>query len=1066
MKTCTVSPLAILGRRFLRAMLLPLCSAVLVATNVSADEPTIHYNRDIRPILAENCFACHGPDSASRKADLRMDKRDAAIASMAILPGNLSESSMIERITSTDPESIMPPPSSHKQLKPEQIDLLKRWVASGAEYMPHWSFIPPAKPALPTVKNSSWVRNPIDQFVLAELEERGLSPAPQADKRTLARRLSLDLTGLPPAPELVEAFVADESPEAYSKLVDTLMNSKAWGEHRGRYWLDAARYADSHGIHFDNYREMWSYRDWVISAFNRNLPFDQFTIEQLAGDMLPEKTLDQQIASGFNRCNITTSEGGAIDEEYLVLYNRDRTETTAQVWMGLTAGCSVCHDHKFDPISQKEFYELAAFFNNTTQAAMDGNIKDTPPVIQVPQVEDRPRFAQIPAELASVRKAVDARKETARPEFATWLDGDLAAKVTSAVPSRGLVTYGKLNEGEGTQVAFQISGNDRKVDVPGSISWQPGQVSGNACVVDKPGAIALDDVGNFERDQAFTFGAWVKLAGNVGGASVFARMDEDQSYRGWDLWIEGGLRPAIHLVSDWPGNALKVASNNAIKADTWTHVLVSYDGSSKATGVKIYLNGEPQPTSVQADTLNGSIKTNVPWKLGQRNKGQGISGFGIQDFRIYDRSLGGDEAKALAQSSQFATLASKPKDQWTDAEKEGLYQWWLPAFDQQTIDARKREADLVKEENDIKGRGTIAHVMNEKQDMPSAFILFRGEYDRRKDPVQASTPAILPAFPADSPKNRLGLAKWLLQADQPLTSRVTVNRFWQEIFGQGLVRTAGDFGITGELPANQELLDWLAVEFREQNWDMKKFYKMMVMSSTYRQAAITTPEKQEKDPENRLLSRGPRFRMDAEMVRDYALSASGLLSPKIGGPSVKPYMPEGVWEAVAMIGSNTRDYRPDSGESLYRRSMYTFWKRSAPPASMEIFNAPNRETCAVRRERTNTPLQALVTLNDPQFVEAARNLAQKAIQSDASEDSRIDFIAKRLLSRSFDADESKIVRDSLAALRSDFEGRADDAKQLVAFGESKAAETVDVRELAAWTMLVNELMNLDEVLNK
>jgi len=785
----------------------------------------LSFNRDVRPILAENCFTCHGPDSASRKADLRLDRRDAAVKSGAIAPGKPDESGMIHRIFSSDKDEVMPPRSIHKQLTAVQKEQLKAWIAAGAEYQPLWSFIPPARPALPAVHDANWVRNPIDRFVLAALEQRGLQPAPEADRRTLARRLSLDLTGLPPAAEMVEAFVNDKSPDACEKLVDRWMQSPHWGEHRARYWLDAARYADTNGIHFDNFREIWSFRDWVIDAFNQNMPFDRFTVEQLAGDLLPNATDEQRIATGFHRCNSTTNEGGAINEEYLVLYTRDRTETTSRVWMGLTANCAVCHDHKFDPLPQKEFYGLSAFFNNTKQAAMDGNIKDTPPVMFVAGTpQDRQQWKTIDGQIAEFKKQINDRKQAARADFEKWLAG-------------------------------------------------PAQ----------------------------------------------------------------------------------------------------------------------QPLSAKV--------------------------LGFHDKPYQDLTA-----------------------QLTETEKEKLA---------------------------IRARGSMAHVVEERAEPPRAYVLFRGDYDKRRDEVKPATPSFLPPMPAEEPRNRLGFARWLLRPEHPLTARVTVNRFWQEVFGTGLVKTTEDFGVNGETPVNQELLDWLAVDFRESGWDVKRLFRLMVTSAAYRQSAAATPEKLERDPQNRLLSRGPRFRMDAEMVRDHALAASGLLVAKIGGPSVKPYQPDGVWEAVAMPESNTRNYRADSGENLYRRSMYTLWKRAAPPASMDIFNAPTREACTVRRERTNTPLQALVTLNDPQFVEAARHLAETTLKQDGEKtESRIDFVARRLLARPLRPQEMQVVQSSLDALLKHYQANPEGAKSLLMVGQSPVDPKLNSSTLAAWTMLTNELMNLDEVLNK
>jgi hypothetical protein len=1035
----------------------------VVSSSARAAGP--EYNRDIRPILAENCFACHGPDSAARKAKLRLDVRDEAVKAGAIVPGKPDESEAVRRVLTEDGDELMPPPKTKKTLTKGQKELLRQWIAVGAEYQKHWSLIAPTRPPLPAVKDKGWVRNPIDNFILAKLEAAGLKPAPEADRRTLARRLSLDLTGLPPAPADVERFVNDTAPDAYETYVDRLLKSPHWGEHRGRYWLDYARYADTHGIHFDNYREIWAYRDWVIRAFNENKHFDQFTIEQLAGDLLPGRTLDQVVASGFNRCNITTNEGGAISEEYLVLYDRDRTETTAQVWLGMTAGCAVCHDHKFDPFSQRDFYSLAAFFNNTTQNAMDGNIKDTPPTLLVPRTEDRPRWEQVSREETDLRRQIEARKKSGRAEFEKWLAGAKAESVAAQVPADGLRLHVKLNEGAGNTIHLSYDGKPRELTLPVAAAWDAGHVAAKAFRKQPGSALELADAGEFEKDQGFSCGAWVKLPKAPSGA-IFARMDDQHDFRGWDLWVQNG-RVGTHIINKWPTDALKVVSKNPVKPGQWTHVFVTYDGSARIEGVKVYINGVPQETDVEANALKSTIRTTVPLKFGQRHSTSPLDGLDLQDVRLYGRTLAPAEVERLAKATRACWLAEKPADKRTPQEKDELFDWWLVGMDDGFKSVAGKLSDLQREEITLRNRGTVAHVMQERPGDAMAYILYRGDYDKRRDPVKPNTPKALPPMPADAPHNRLGLAQWLLRPEHPLTARVTVNRFWQEVFGTGIVRTSGDFGVSGELPSHQELLDWLAVEFRESDWDVKKLFRLIVTSAAYRQSVQVTPEKREKDPQNRLLSRGPRFRMDAEMVRDYALAASGLLVRKVGGPSVKPYQPEGVWEAVAMIGSDTRDYRRDNGDAVYRRSMYTLWKRAAPPASMDIFNAPSRETCTVRRERTNTPLQALVTLNDPQFVEAARHLAQEALKDgDHSVNCGIQFLAGRLLARGFRREEMKVVRASLDDLLAFYKGHAEEAKKLLAVGESKADPTLDAGELAAWTMLANELMNLDEVLNK
>ncbi|MSQ92942.1 MAG: DUF1553 domain-containing protein [Gemmataceae bacterium] len=1052
----------------LLANCLPLCA-----------QPKIEYNRDVRPILAENCFACHGPDSASRKASLRLDERDAAIKMGALKPGNVKESALLDRIHASDPKEIMPPPKTLKKLTAVQKDILKRWISEGAEYQLHWSLLAPKRPPLPEVKNKEWVRNPVDRFILAELEKRGMTPNPEADRRTLARRLSLDLIGLPPSPAEVEAFLNDKSPDAYEKYVDNLMKSLHWGEHRGRYWLDAARYADTHGIHFDNFREIHAYRDWVISAFNKNQRFDQFTIDQLAGDLLPNPTMDQLIATGFNRCNISSNEGGLIPEEYLVMYTRDRTETAAAVWLGATMNCCTCHSHKFDPFSQEDFYALSAFFNNTTIGAMDGNIPNTPPTIFVPCIEDRPRWDVLAKEIGGLRAQIEARKKAAQKDFDTWLAQAKAEQIVALIPTDGLTLHAKLNEAQGNSASFVVDGELTKMLFGDGYDWVASKGTPKSFTIKPTGsAIQFKGVGDFEKNQGFSVGAWVKTSKRNTIGAIASRMDNTNFYRGWDLWMEND-KVGMHLVNKWDENALKVTSKMLLQPNQWYHVFVTYDGSSKAAGVKLYVNGALQPLEVFTDKLSATIKTTVPFKVGQRYQTERASGVSLQDLRLYGKTLTGPQAEQLARSSKAAEFLAKPADKRTPQERNELFDWWLVALDGAYRPLNDKLAAIQQEEVTLKSRGTIAHVMNERKDEPTAYVLFRGEYDKRRDQVKAATPGVLPPMPADLPRNRLGFAQWLLRPENPLPARVTVNRFWQEIFGTGLVRTSGDFGVAGELPSHPELLDWMAVEFmspaaslpRERGetraWDVQKFFKLMVTSATYRQAATVTKDTLEKDRDNRWLARAPRHRMDAEMIRDYALASSGLLVRKIGGPSVKPYMPDGVWEAVAMIGSNTRDYRRDTGEKLYRRSMYTFWKRAAPPASMDILNAPNRETCTTRRERTNTPLQALVTLNDVQFIEAARHLAQTAIKEGGATDvSKIDFIAQRLLARSFRAAEMKVVQESLGDLLTNYKTRPDEARKLITVGESRPDASLDAGTLAAWTMLVNELMNLDEALNK
>jgi hypothetical protein len=693
---------------------------------------------------------------------------------------------------------------------------------------------------------------------------------------------------------------------------------------------------------------------------------------------------------------------------------------------------------------------------------MDGNIKATPPVIAVPKPEDDKRWQEIGDELPAAEKSVAARKDSAGGDFTNWLARPDLTKISGRSTEAGMLFRAPLEEGAGLEGTFDVAGSNRVVALGANTNWQDGAVAEKAYTVSGKDAPAFADVGDFEGTNAFSYCVWVRTTNSQNG-SLFARMEnKDEQYRGWDLWLNGG-KPTIHIIHEWPKESLKVVARKELPNDRWSFVAVTYDGSLKAKGVKIYVDGELQDVDVENNSLSGTIRTPVPFKIGQRNSGQATRSAGLQDLRIFGRALKRGEIAELMRVPRLKWLAVKPSEKRTQPEMEDLFAYWLLEADpvyKQLVDSRDA---LKREQTTIRERGTVAYVMNETTNTPEAYVLFRGQYDQRRDRVTPATPAFLPPMTADLPHNRLGFAEWLLQSENPLTARVTVNRFWQELFGTGIVKTAGDFGVAGELPSNQQLLDWLAVDFREHGWDVKRIFKLIVMSATYRQSTVTTPEKIDRDPENRLLARGPRFRMDAEMVRDYALSASGLLADKIGGPSVRPYQPPGLWDIVGMPQGDTRKYVQDHGDDLYRRSVYTFWKRQAPPASMEIFNAPSRETCTVRRERTDTPLQALVTLNDPQFVEAARHLAQESLEqkSDA-----LDFMAERLLARPLTSQERKIVASSERDLLAHYQADPNDTAKLLAVGESRTDEDVSWPKLAAYTMVANELMNLDEVLNK
>ena len=1050
--------------------------AVVASGQRAAGDDALQYNRDILPILADNCFACHGADSAAREADLRLDQREAAIDMGALVPGEVEESELWIRISSDDPDLMMPPPDSQKQMTDNQIETLKRWIGEGAEYQSHWSFIPPQASPPPAVKNQNWPKNAIDRFVLAKLEQQGLEPARPADSRTLFRRLHLDVTGLPPEPAEVDAFANDfhQDPEgSLSAWIDRLMSRPRWGEHRARYWLDAARYGDTHGLHFDNYREMWPYRDWVIRAFNANQPFDQFTVEQLAGDLLADPTDEQLIATGLQRCNITTNEGGTIDEENLANYAVDRVQTFGWIYLGLTTNCAQCHDHKFDPFTMKDFYSLAAYFRNTTQQAKDGNAKDgRGPVLTVPSEADRARWRALPDEIAAATTRRDEQKERARDESQRWAATVSLGTLDEVLPTDELVVYVPMNEGEGNVCLAEVPGQSTPLPLKatGTIQWTQDGDRPPAPIISGDSTFELGALGDFEKEQSFSFGAWVKTANGKASANILARMDQGLFYRGWDLW-QSGDRFSVHLVDVWPSNAIKVTTSAAVVTPgQWQHVFATYDGSGNPSGIKIYIDGRQQELKIDKNTLkkNASLRTQTALRIGQRSSGGVFEGGAIQEVRVYARELDPAEVQVVAGNAILHMIIETKAEQRTPEQQAAIYDYYLATQDRKFAELSSAVTDLKAEREAIRARSPVTHIQRERNDSPAmAHMLIRGQYDRKGEQVTAATPAALHPVSADAPGNRLGLADWVIDPANPLTARVTVNRFWQEVFGQGIVATPEDFGVMGAPPSHPELLDWLAVDFRESDWDVKRFFKMLFMSATYRQAATVTPEKIRLDRDNVLLSRGPRFRMDAEMIRDYALAASGLLSSKMYGPGVKPYQPDGIWDIVGLPGGNTRDYVASRGEDLYRRTVYSFWKRMAPPPNLEAFNAPSREFCTVRRERTNTPLQALVTLNDPQFVEAARHLATGALRSAGDDRQKtINHIARRTLGRSMSDQEQSILWADQQAFLAYYQDNPDDAKALIVVGQSKPDDSLDPSVLAAWTMVCNQVMNLDEALNK
>ncbi|MGE3819951.1 MAG: DUF1553 domain-containing protein [Isosphaeraceae bacterium] len=1023
----------------------------------SAEPPSaeVRFDRDVRPILSEHCLRCHGPDQARRKADLRLDTVEGLLGDRdddrVVAPGDPTASELYRRITSDDETERMPPPGKGKALTSEQTALVRRWIEQGASWEPHWALVPLSRPRAARVKNPDWVRNPIDGYVLERLEKEGLAPSVEADPTTLLRRMTLDLTGVPPSPDEVDAFLADDAPAAYERAVDRLLASPRYGERMAVPWLDAARYADTNGYQSDGERFMWRWRDWVIDAYNANMPFDQFTVEQLAGDLLPNPTPDQIIATGFNRNHRGNAEGGIIPEEYAVEYVVDRVDTTATVWLGLTLGCARCHDHKFDPITQREFYQVYAFFNNVPERGRAVKYGNSPPVFPSPTRDQRARLGDLDRKLVNAEAAFDAIRPALTTSRANWERTVPATEGADWSITRALDARFSFEPGES-------AGTLRNASAASPAGYGPGRL-GRCVALDGSAFVDGGDVGGFGFYDKFSIAAWVNPEDAQAGPIV-SRMGAAERSDGYAVVIEEG-KIQVHLTKRWLDDALRVETIRPVPLNRWSHVVVGYDGSRTALGVKIHIDGKEEPLHILLDELNQSFESKAPFLVGAggpaRFRGR------IDEVRVHHDVLSPEEVAILSVVEPPGAIAAIPVEARTPAQVAKLETYHVSSVAPEESRAAWRRIQTLREERDrLVESFPTTMVMSERPEPRPTYVLTRGEYDKPGEQVQPGVPACFPRLPADAKADRLGFARWLVDPSNPLTARVAVNRDWQRIFGTGLVRTAEDFGTQGTPPSHPELLDWLASEFIESGWDVKALQRLIVTCATYRQSSVIDPERSPSDPENRLLGRGPRLRLPAEMIRDGALAAAGLLVERVGGPSVKPYQPAGLWKEL----SDT-DYPQDHGPDLYRRSLYTFWKRTVPPPVMATFDAPGREACSVRLVRTDTPLQALTMMNDVTFVEAARGLAARAIrEGGGTDEGRLSLAFRLATARRPEPQELRVLRNALHAHRDHFRTRLPAARELLAVGESPRDEALDPVEHAAHTAVANLILSLDETITR
>ncbi len=1019
---------------------------LLAATQLTHAAEKISYSREILPILSDRCFYCHGPDKEKRKEDLRLDVREEAIKAGAWDPVKPEKSEALIRIFSNDEDEKMPPPDSHRVLSEKERNLIKEWIAQGAKYEAHWAFvIPPKEIPVPETADKSWAKNPIDSFILARLEKEKLSPTAPATPERWMRRVSYTLTGLPPTQPEIDSFLADKSPTARETVVDRLLASPRYGEHMATPWLDVARYADSFGYQADVQTNAWPYRDWVINALNRNMPFDEFVIEQLAGDLLPNATRDQKLATAFNRIHRKTNEGGSVPEEFRQDGISDRVHTIGTAFMALTFECARCHDHKYDPITAKDYYSLGAFFNSIDEFGLIQGGSDRGEVLPQPALQLP--TPQQEKNLAALKQTITTAEAALAQHLAEPIDA--SPQVTAAnFPSPDLVALYHLDEASGNSLKNEV--DPKQSAKVGGNKLVPGK-SGNAILADGDSITSLPDFGITHADQPFSISFWLKTAEAQPHAVVFSNTTSfDVPFSGYDLLLEDG-HLIWSLARERPGCAASISSVKTIPLGEWTHIAVTNDGSRKAAELKIFINGEAAETTVVFDNLTRDFFIDGGLNFAARGRDIGLRGAMIDEISIYRRAISALEIASLHAGKPISEIAATPQQ--------------LAGYFHSAIDpvARKLQADLDAARaayRDAEKNVEEIVTMRESAEPVPAYILTRGDYTNHGEKVGRDTPDWLPPFPEGQPRNRLGFAKWLTSPNHPLTSRVTINRIWQEIFGRGIVATSDNFGLQGEQPSHPELLDWLARDFINHGWDQKFAIKQMVLSAAFAQDSAASPELRERDPSNALLARGPARRLSAEQLRDSALALSGLLVETVGGPSAMPYQaPGSMW---SVLNNFLPDYKQDAGAGLYHRSLYTFWRRTTTPPNMMIFDTTTRDVCAARRQVTNTPLQPLVMLNDPQFVEAARKLGERILKNGGETDeSRAHWAYREVTGKAPTSQQLPMLLDLISEQREFFKAKTSDATALLKVGESKADASLDPIESATFAMLAQALLNLD-----